>query len=1225
MNRTLTTLLVTLVTCLFLIVWDFKSFAVRSTARTLNAGVSTVPEPAGPDPPEARAGIWSWPLETDDAFRPHSYDAEVPPASEDTYAQSFIVEVVDGTSACRQASAAERASSIPRDNDPRTPVKNFTSTGRSLIYGSTSASPAAEDSSTGLVINLITLSQLEADPNRAVIVDAFRRAANTWKNRIKTPISISLNIDYGVNMPDGNRFPYITLGTTNTFFIKTYYPAVRRNLIASAANPAEAALYGALPLTAVPTDTGVADFVFVPKSLSHALGLSASSPSDEAVATISFNKNIAFDFNPDDGIDEGEWDFVAVCTHEIGHALGFTSSAASGEPPSVWDIFRFRPGVSVDTFSSAPRITTVGGEQIYFTGQTFTVNGVQTTALPLSTGGQHPTDGVGDGQHSGHWKDDDVPGQDYIGIMDPTLGRSDITENDFSAAETIGWNLVSNAPPPPPAPVQNDGTSVDLNEHGNPTQTLGTRLSGPFSSLEVKYEGSCRSNLHQYALVLIEAPDSRYADTTGGPVRTFSSFTRRVSSRCGPQTDLWTASDFSSTTVFDPHKFYAFMLAQLDARPYGSEQDVYPQGSYNTQDAQSTNLRDLYFVLALTPPPAPPAVSLLKPTAAAVGGKVIINGSGFGAIQSSGFVTFGSAAAGIHSWSDTQITAFAPAGPGETAPVTVTTPRGASNAEEFTYIPPPAACGSIISQQSGIDLCGEGLDVPSDCGSWGGESPQVHKFAQVFTSQITASPGKLALKISGFFGNPSSSVGFRAHLHSVSDPNGANESNLLASSTGTHNVHTSQEGQNIVLTFDDSAPQLLQGQTYTWILEATGGNVGSVGLKGSNENDNDPGGVAYLWHQGTYATGPNLTGNNSSVPKYYYFALCGQSPNPTPTPALTNVALAANGATAAASSFLNQTRAPFAAINGDRRGLHWGSDPATGSGWHDSTQNAFPDSLEITFAGPRTIHEVHIFSVQDNVNAPSAPTDTLTFTKYGVTHFQIEQWNGSAWQLVPGATVNGNNKVWVKLTLAPFSTTKIRVVVNHGLAGYSRLAEFEAWGESGPAPTPSPIPTPTPSPTRMNHALASNGATVIASTFLDAGRAPLAAINGDRRGRHWGTDPATGSGWHDLTNNSFPDSLEIAFNGQKTISEVNVFTVQNNYTSPSEPTESMTFTLYGLQDFDVEYWTGSGWAVVPGGQVTGNNLVWRNFAFPALSTNRIRVLVKRGAAGYSRITEVEAF
>ena len=39
-----------------------------------------------------------------------------------------------------------------------------------------------------------------------------------------------------------------------------------------------------------------------------------------------------------------------------------------------------------------------------------------------------------------------------------------------------------------------------------------------------------------------------------------------------------------------------------------------------------------------------------------------------------------------------------------------------------------------------------------------------------------------------------------------------------------------------------------------------------------------------------------------------------------------------------------------------------------------------------------------------------------------------------------------NNKVWRKVTFPPLTTTKIRVLVKRGVAGFSRIVEVEAWG-----------------------------------------------------------------------------------------------------------------------------------------------------------------------------------
>ena len=118
-----------------------------------------------------------------------------------------------------------------------------------------------------------------------------------------------------------------------------------------------------------------------------------------------------------------------------------------------------------------------GGTQVYFTGQTFQNFSSPTSSSPplpsgttlepgLSTGG--PSGAAGDLRQSSHWKDDGQTGI-FIGIMDPNIAsgiRIDATENDFSALETIGWDLSGNAPipppPPPPAPPINDNFSDAL-------------------------------------------------------------------------------------------------------------------------------------------------------------------------------------------------------------------------------------------------------------------------------------------------------------------------------------------------------------------------------------------------------------------------------------------------------------------------------------------------------------------------------------------------------------------------------------------------------------------------------------------------------------------------------------------------------------------------------------------------------------------------------------------
>jgi YD repeat-containing protein len=136
---------------------------------------------------------------------------------------------------------------------------------------------------------------------------------------------------------------------------------------------------------------------------------------------------------------------------------------------------------------------------------------------------------------------------------------------------------------------------------------------------------------------------------------------------------------------------------------------------------------------------------------------------------------------------------------------------------------------------------------------------------------------------------------------------------------------------------------------------------------------------------------------------------------------------------------------------------------------------------------------------------------------------------------------------------------------------------------------------------RYNVALAANGAIATASSaHTCCGFSTTGAINGNNRGP-WGN----GEGWNDATPNSVPDWIQVDFAGSKTIDEISVFSLHDNYTQENTPTETQTFTLYGLLAFDVQYWNGSSWTTILGGSVTGNNKVWRQFTFSPITTSRI--------------------
>ena len=168
-----------------------------------------------------------------------------------------------------------------------------------------------------------------------------------------------------------------------------------------------------------------------------------------------------------------------------------------------------------------------------------------------------------------------------------------------------------------------------------------------------------------------------------------------------------------------------------------------------------------------------------------------------------------------------------------------------------------------------------------------------------------------------------------------------------------------------------------------------------------------------------------------------------------------NVALAANGGVASASSSYvccGWNFTPAGANNGNRSGAGWGA----GEGWNDTDPgNSFPDWLQVDFSGSKTISEIDVFTVQDNWQSPSTPTETMTFSISGLTGYDVQYWNGSAWTTIPGGSVTGNNKVWRKFTFNPITTTKIRVLTNASVDGYSRITELEAWQNGGSTGTGS--------------------------------------------------------------------------------------------------------------------------------------------------------------------------
>lgn len=220
---------------------------------------------------------------------------------------------------------------------------------------------------------------------------------------------------------------------------------------------------------------------------------------------------------------------------------------------------------------------------------------------------------------------------------------------------------------------------------------------------------------------------------------------------------------------------------------------------------------------------------------------------------------------------------------------------------------------------------------------------------------------------------------------------------------------------------------------------------------------------------------------------------------------------------------------------------------------------------------------------------------------------------------------------WVRLEV-PASLVGLEGRTLNGLA-FSMWGGRATWDYAGKS-----VGTPVNS---KNVALAANGAFATASSTVNANFPASAAINGDRTGQTWGT---SSGGWNDGSEGVFSqDWVRVDFNGSKTINEIDVYTLRDNYaTATGDPTILETFntatnTGQGVTSYDVQYLSGSGWITIdcgvatnPCGRVSSNNKVWRQFTFPSVTTSAVRVAVHGSvpftfANNYSRLVEVEAY
>ena len=161
---------------------------------------------------------------------------------------------------------------------------------------------------------------------------------------------------------------------------------------------------------------------------------------------------------------------------------------------------------------------------------------------------------------------------------------------------------------------------------------------------------------------------------------------------------------------------------------------------------------------------------------------------------------------------------------------------------------------------------------------------------------------------------------------------------------------------------------------------------------------------------------------------------------------------------------------------------------------------------------------------------------------------------------------------------------------------------------------------------------------------------PASFINDGRRGAPWissmgayafwqSSNPSTVyncnyGGWWTRVSFTPPPGTVCPFGGcPHKISEIDLFSLQDNYSTGADPSIYTTTTYYGNVDFHLQYCpvgtlcssNGAGWVEPPGGYVTFNNKAWRKVTFAPVWATAVRAAIDCGQIYRAQVVELEAW
>ena len=175
----------------------------------------------------------------------------------------------------------------------------------------------------------------------AGFITALNTVAQSASQTFTDPITINIRVGWGEFA--GNLLPSNALGETDTLTLKNgaiglTYAQLKSDLMQHATSIYDVIAINNLPVSD-PTGGGL---IYVSSAQQKAWGLlPANSPTIDGA--IGFSATQPWDFNPNDGISPGHYDFMATAEHEITHAIGRVLGVPQPpfQVPDLLDFFNY--------------------------------------------------------------------------------------------------------------------------------------------------------------------------------------------------------------------------------------------------------------------------------------------------------------------------------------------------------------------------------------------------------------------------------------------------------------------------------------------------------------------------------------------------------------------------------------------------------------------------------------------------------------------------------------------------------------------------------------------------------------------------------------------------------------------------------------------------------------------------------------------------------------------